>query len=60
MSYAEDYIKCKEHLRDMGDALLHNRLEDVPTLVMAMRMRLVRLEQYVTAKTPALDTQEGN
>jgi len=46
MNYAEDYLKLKEHLRDMGDAMLHNRWEEVPTLVKAMKMRMDRLDTW--------------
>lgn len=51
MNYADDYLKLKEHLRDMGDAMLHKRYEDVPTLIKAMRMRLVRVETWLKEET---------
>lgn len=51
MNYADDYLKVKEHLRDMGDAMLHNRWEEVPTLIKAMRMRMEKLETWAKQRS---------
>lgn len=56
MNYAEDYLKLKEHLRDIGEAMLHKREEEVPTLIIAMRMRLKRLEEFVNGRIKAAST----
>lgn len=47
MNYAEHILKLAEHQRSLTEALRHNKLDAVPTLLKAMRMRLDRIEEYV-------------
>ncbi len=46
MNYAEEIIKLRQHVRDLGDAALHNRWYEAPTLIKAMRLRMDRLEVW--------------
>lgn len=49
-NWAESTLKLKEHMKDLSDCLLHEKWDEIPTLIKAMRMRLDKLEEMTNDK----------